>query len=432
MAVAVNSQLNPLENAERQFEEAATRLKLDPGVKDMLKRPRRATIQWLPVMMDDRTIRMFEGFRVQHSIARGPAKGGIRFHPDVSLEEVSALASWMTWKCAVADIPFGGGKGGIKVDPRSLSKQELERLTRRYAADLSDLFGPESDVPAPDVNTGEREMAWIADTYSMHERRTELAVVTGKPLEVGGSQGRREATGRGVMICVEQMCKYLKMPLQGARVAVQGFGNVGGVSAELLARECGAKIVAASDVTGAIANDAGLDVPALLKYAGELAGKSPRGVAGFPGSKPLAGSIVEADCDILVPAALENQITSDNAGRVRARIVAEGANGPTTPDADKILEDKGVHVIPDILCNSGGVTVSYFEWVQNRMGFYWPEAEVNSRLREKMVKAFGDVIAMKERTDAASTGGKVSLRIAAYMVAIQRVLKVHELRGMYA
>ena len=432
MAVAVNSQLNPLENAERQFEEAATRLKLDPGVKDLLKKPRRATIQWLPVMMDDKTIHMFQGFRVQHSIARGPAKGGIRFHPDVSLEEVSALASWMTWKCAVADIPFGGGKGGIKVDPRSLSKQELERLTRRYAADLSDLFGPESDVPAPDVNTGEREMAWIADTYSMHERRTELAVVTGKPLEVGGSQGRREATGRGVMICVEQMCKYLKMPLQGARVAVQGFGNVGGVSAELLARECGAKIVAASDVTGAIANDAGLDVPALLKYAGELAGKSPRGVAGFPGSKPLAGSIVEADCDILVPAALENQITSDNAGRVRARIVAEGANGPTTPDADKILEDKGVHVIPDILCNSGGVTVSYFEWVQNRMGFYWPEAEVNSRLREKMVKAFGDVITMKERTDAGTPASKVSLRIAAYMVAIQRVLKVHELRGMYA
>jgi glutamate dehydrogenase (NAD(P)+) len=428
MAVAVNSQLNPLENAERQFEEAATRLKLDAGVKDMLKKPRRATIQWLPVMMDDGTIRMFEGFRVQHNIARGPAKGGIRYHPDVSLEEVSALASWMTWKCAVADIPFGGGKGGIKVDPRTLSKTELERMTRRYAADLSDLFGPESDVPAPDVNTGEREMAWIADTYSMHERRTELAVVTGKPLEVGGSQGRREATGRGVMICIEQMCKYLKMPLQGARVAVQGFGNVGGVTADLLARECGAKIVAASDVTGAIHNEAGLDVPALLKYSNE----NRRGVAGFPGSKPLAGPIIECDCDILVPAALENQITSDNAGRVRARVVAEGANGPTTPDADKLLESKGVHVIPDILCNAGGVTVSYFEWVQNRMGFYWPETEVNARLREKMVKAFGDVIAMKERTDASSGAAKVSLRIAAYMVAIQRVLRVHELRGMYA
>ena len=393
MAVAVNSQLNPLENAERQFEEAATRLKLDAGVKDMLKKPRRATIQWLPVMMDDGTIHMFEGFRVQHNIARGPAKGGIR------------------------------------VDPRTLSKGEVERLTRRYAADLSDLFGPESDVPAPDVNTGEREMAWIADTYSMHERRTELGVVTGKPLEVGGSAGRREATGRGVMICVEQICQYLKMPLKGTRVAVQGFGNVGGVSADLLARECGAKIVAASDVSGAVCNDAGIDVPALLKHSAE----NRRGVAGFAGAKPLSSSILEYDCDILVPAALENQITSDNAGRVRARIIAEGANGPTTPDADKILEERGVHVIPDILCNAGGVTVSYFEWVQNRMGFYWPEAEVNARLREKMVKAFGDVIAMKERTDAATRDGtKLSLRIAAYMVAIQRVLRVHELRGMYA
>jgi glutamate dehydrogenase (NAD(P)+) len=429
MAVAVNSQLNPLENAERQFEEAAARLKLDPGVMNLLKRPRRATIQWLPVMMDDGTIRMFEGFRVQHNIARGPAKGGIRFHPDVSLEEVSALASWMTWKCAVADIPFGGGKGGIKVDPRSLSKGELERLTRRYAADLSDLFGPESDVPAPDVNTGEREMAWIVDTYSMHERRTELAVVTGKPIEIGGSAGRREATGRGVMICIEQMSKFLNLPLAGARVAVQGFGNVGGVSADLLARECGAKVVAASDVTGAVYNDAGLDVPALLAHAAH----NRKGVAGFPGGKPLTTPIVEVDCDILVPAALENQITSDNAGRVKAKIVAEGANGPTTPDADKLLEGRGIHVIPDILCNAGGVTVSYFEWVQNRMGFYWPEAEVNSRLREKMVKAFGDVLAMKLKTDAgAKEGAKVSLRIAAYMVAIQRVLRVHELRGMYA
>ncbi len=425
MAVAVNSQLNPLENAERQFEEAAARLKLDPGVMNMLKRPRRATIQWLPVMMDDGSIRMFEGFRVQHNIARGPAKGGIRYHPDVSLEEVSALASWMTWKCAVADIPFGGGKGGIKVDPHTLSRPELERLTRRYAADLSDLFGPESDVPAPDVNTGEREMAWIVDTYSMHERRTELAVVTGKPIEVGGSAGRREATGRGVMICVEQMCKHLGMPLKGARVAVQGFGNVGGVSADLLQKE-GAIIVAASDVTGAVYNDAGLDVTALLAWCAQ----NKNGVAGFPGSKPLATSIVEYDCDILVPAALENQITSDNAGKVKAKIVAEGANGPTTPDADKILESKGIHVIPDILCNAGGVTVSYFEWVQNRMGFYWQEAEVNTRLREKMIKAFGDVIAMKDKTD--KDGGKVSLRIAAYMVAIQRVLRVHELRGMYA
>ena len=424
-AVGANSQLNPLENAERQFEEAAARLKLDTGVKEMLKRPRRATIQSLPVMMDDGTIRVFTGYRVQHSIARGPAKGGIRFHQDVTLDEVEALASWMTWKCAVADIPFGGGKGGIKVDPRTLSKSELERLTRRYAADLSDLFGPESDVPAPDVNTGEREMAWIADTYSMHERRTELAVVTGKPLEVGGSAGRREATGRGVMICIEEMCKHLGMKLKDATVAVQGFGNVGGVAADLLARECGVKVVAVSDVTGAIYNKDGLDIPAVLKYVAE----NKKGVAGFPSSTPLksASDILELDVDILVPAALENVITSDNADRIKARIVAEGANGPTTPDADQILEARGIHVIPDILCNSGGVTVSYFEWVQNRMGFYWQEAEVNARLREKMVKAFGDVLKMKAGKDA-----KVSLRNAAYMVAIQRVLRVHELRGMYS
>jgi glutamate dehydrogenase (NAD(P)+) len=419
-AAGANSQLNPLENAERQFEEAAARLGLDPGVKEMLKRPRRATIQALPVVMDDGSIRVFTGYRVQHSIARGPAKGGIRFHQDVTLDEVAALASWMTWKCAVADIPFGGGKGGIVVDPRKLSSRELERLTRRYAADLADIFGPDSDVPAPDVNTGEREMAWIVDTYSMHNRRTEYAVVTGKPLEVGGSAGRREATGRGVMICVEQMCKHLGMPLKGARVAVQGFGNVGGVAADLLAKECGARIVAASDVSGSIHNPDGLDVPALLKHVAAT-----KGVAGFKGAQPLATSILEVDCDILVPAALENQITGENAGRIRAKIIAEGANGPTTPDADKILDGKGSWVIPDILCNSGGVTVSYFEWVQNRMGFYWMEDEVNGRLREKMEHAFADVLQTALRE-------KCSLRVAGYMVAIQRVLKVHELRGMYA
>jgi len=421
MAVAgTNSQLNPLENAERQFEEAAARLGLNAGVKEMLKRPRRATIQNLPIVMDDGSIRVFTGYRVQHSIVRGPAKGGIRYHQDVSLEEVSALASWMTWKCAVADIPFGGGKGGIKVDPRTISRAELERLTRRYAAEMSDIFGPDSDVPAPDVNTGEREMAWIVDTYSMHARKTEYAVVTGKPLEVGGSAGRREATGRGVMICIEQMCRHLDMPLEGARVAVQGFGNVGGVSADLLARECGARIVAASDVSGAVHAPAGLDVPALLAWVADR-----KGVAGFPGAQPLATPIVEYDCDILVPAALENQITGENAGRVKARIIGEGANGPTTPDADKVLDANGVWVIPDILCNSGGVTVSYFEWVQNRMGFYWPEHEVNSRLREKMEMAFADVL-------KTAVLEKCSLRVAAYIVAIRRVLKVYELRGMYA
>jgi glutamate dehydrogenase (NAD(P)+) len=415
----IQKDLNPLANAERQFEEAAVRLNLPQGIKEMIKRPRRATIVSLPVQMDDGTLRVFTGYRVQHSIVRGPAKGGIRYHPDVTLDEVSALAAWMTWKCAVVNIPFGGGKGGVVCDPGKMSKGELERMTRRYAADLSDLFGPESDVPAPDVNTNEQVMAWIVDTYSMHERRTEYAVVTGKPLEVGGSAGRREATGRGVLLCVREACQHFDMPISGATVAVQGFGNVGSVSADLLSRD-GAKVVAVSDVTGGVHAPAGLDVAALLKWAADH-----RGVAGFPGGKPLTTPIVEYDCDILIPAALENQITHENAGRVRARIVAEGANGPTTPDADRILEKKGVFLIPDILCNSGGVTVSYFEWVQNRMGFYWPEEEVNGRLEHTMVQAFRSVLAK-------SLENRVNMRVAAFMVAIERVVKVIMLRGVYA
>jgi glutamate dehydrogenase (NAD(P)+) len=416
----LQKELNPLANAERQFDEAASLLQIDPGIREIIKRPRRATIASLPVHMDDGRIQVFTGYRVQHSIARGPAKGGIRYHPDVTLEEVSALAAWMTWKCAVVNIPYGGGKGGIACDPSKMSKGELERLTRRYAADLSDLFGPERDIPAPDVNTNEQIMAWFVDTYSMHERRTEYAVVTGKPLEVGGSLGRREATGRGVMLCVREMCAHLKMPLKGARVAVQGFGNVGSVSADLLAKLEGSTIVAASDVTGGIYDPKGIDLKALAEWM-----KDRRGVKGFPKAQPLNGSIIEVDCDILVPAALENQITADNADRVKARIVAEGANGPTTPDADKILHGKGVWVIPDILCNSGGVTVSYFEWVQNRMGFYWPENEVNTRLEQYMVSAFRDVLEVSVRHG-------VTLRVAAFMVAIERVVKVLQLRGVYA
>jgi glutamate dehydrogenase (NAD(P)+) len=417
--VNLQKELNPLAHAERQFEEAAARLNLPPGLKEMIKRPRRATTVSLPVMMDDGTLRVFTGYRVQHSIVRGPAKGGIRYHPDVTLDEVAALAAWMTWKAAVVNIPYGGGKGGIICDPSTMSASELERLTRRYAADLADLFGPESDIPAPDVNTNEQIMAWFVDTYSMNVRRTELAVVTGKPLEVGGSLGRREATGRGVLFCVREACAHLGLPLSGARVAVQGFGNVGSVSADLLARD-GARIVAASDVTGAVQNPAGLEVAALIAWTREH-----RGVRGFPGGTPLATGIVEVDCDILVPAALENVITPENAARVKARIVAEGANGPTTPDADRILDANGVFVIPDILCNSGGVTVSYFEWVQNRMGFYWTEKEVNDRLEQTMVQAFRDVLAKQMEH-------RVNMRVAAFMLAIERVVRVIMLRGVYA
>jgi glutamate dehydrogenase (NAD(P)+) len=415
----IQKELNPLANAERQFEEAAARLNLPEGIREFIKKPRRATIVSLPVQMDNGQLRVFTGYRVQHSITRGPAKGGIRYHPDVSLDEVEALAAWMTWKCAVVNIPFGGGKGGIICDPSKMSKGELERLTRRYAADLSDLFGPESDVPAPDVNTNAQIMAWFVDTYSMHERRNEYAVVTGKPIEVGGSAGRREATGRGVMFCVRDACKHLNIPLKGARVAVQGYGNVGSVSAILLAEQ-GAKIVAAADVSGAVHNPDGMDSEALAKWVADH-----RGVNGFPGGKPLTTPIVEVDCDILIPAALENVITHENADRVKARIIAEGANGPTTPDADKILEKKGAFVIPDILCNSGGVTVSYFEWVQNRMGFYWPESEVNTRLEQYMVAAFHDVLEKSKEH-------RVNMRVAAFMVAIERVVKVIMLRGVYA
>ena len=420
MGSEIQKELDPLENARLQFQEAAQRLKLDPSFLQIINEPRRATIVKLPVQMDDGSFRVFTGYRVQHSIIRGPAKGGIRYHPDVTLAEVTALAAWMTWKCAVVGIPFGGGKGGIVCDPTKMSRSELERLTRRYTADLIDVIGPESDVPAPDVNTNEQTMAWIMDTYSMHARHTVTSVVTGKPLILGGSAGRREATGRGVLFCVREAAKRMGLGLKGAKVVVQGFGNVGSVAADLLAKD-GAVIVGASDVGGGVQNPKGLDMAALFKHVAEK-----RTVAGFPGGTPVEGKkILELPCDILIPAALENQITNTNAGRISARIIAEGANGPTTTQADKVLNKAGVVVIPDILANSGGVTVSYFEWVQDRQGYFWREDEVNQRLEQIMVQAFQDVSSMAEEH-------KVSLRVAAFMLAIKRVVDAIQLRGVYA
>jgi glutamate dehydrogenase (NAD(P)+) len=420
MGSEIQRELNPLENARLQFEEAAVRLKLDASFIQIIKEPRRATIVKLPVQMDDGSFRVFTGYRVQHSIIRGPAKGGIRYHPDVTLEEVMALAAWMTWKCAVVGIPFGGGKGGVACDPAKMSKGELERLTRRYTADMIDVIGPESDVPAPDVNTNEQTMAWIMDTYSMHARHTVTSVVTGKPLALGGSAGRREATGRGVLFVVREAAKRIGLSLKGAKVVVQGFGNVGSVAADLLAKD-GALIVAASDVQGGIQNPKGIDVPALIQHVAVH-----RTVVGFPGTTPVDGKkILEIPCDILIPAALENQITGGNAGRISARIIAEGANGPTTPQADKILNKAGALVIPDILANSGGVTVSYFEWVQDRQGLFWHEDEVNTRLERIMVDSFHEVAKMADEH-------KVSLRIAAFMLAIKRVVDAIQLRGVYA
>jgi glutamate dehydrogenase (NAD(P)+) len=357
---------------------------------------------------------------VQYNITLGPAKGGIRYHPDVSLDEVTALAAWMTWKCAVAHIPFGGGKGGIVCDPTRMSKRELEALTRRYIAELVDAIGPEKDVPAPDVNTNDQVMAWIMDTYSMHVGHTSTAVVTGKPIEMGGSLGRREATGRGVTIVTREAARHLGLDIRGATVAVQGFGNVGSVSADLLAG-IGARIVAVTDWKGGVYNPNGLDVPGLMAHV-----QRHKTVAGFAGADPLAGDDLWAlDVDVLIPAALENQITMDNAPQIRAKIVTEGANGPTTPEAHRHLHERGVFVVPDILANSGGVTVSYFEWVQDRYGYFWELEEVNTRLEKKMCEAFDDVL----QTALHYT---VDLRTAAYIVAIKRVGTVTQMRGMYA
>ena len=402
------------------FEKAARLLQLKQGLWEILAKPKRQIIVSCPVELDSGEIKSFTGYRVQYNIALGPAKGGIRYHPNVTLDDVTALAAWMTWKCALVNIPFGGGKGGIVCDPFKLSRRELEALTRRYVAEIIDAIGPEKDIPAPDVNTNEQIMAWIMDTYSMHVGHTVTAVVTGKPVPLGGSRGRREATGRGCMLVTREACKCLGMPLDGARVAVQGFGNVGGVTAQLLAQN-GAKIIGVADWKGGVYNPKGLDLQALLEHS-----KKTTSVAGFPGADSITNEeLLTLDCDILVPAALENQITSTIAKNVKARIVCEGANGPTTPEAHNILVDKGILVIPDILANAGGVVVSYFEWVQDRHGYFWKEDMVNASLEEIMVNAFREVMEMSRKHN-------IDLRTAAYMVAINRVAYVTEMRGMYA
>ncbi len=402
------------------FDVAAKILDLDPGIWKILTHPKRQIVVSCPVLMDSGKIEVFTGYRVQYNITLGPAKGGIRYHPDVSLDEVTALAAWMTWKCAVAQVPFGGGKGGIICDPKKMSDREVEALTRRYVAEIIDAIGPDRDVPAPDVNTNEQIMAWFMDTYSMHKGYTANAIVTGKPVALGGSLGRREATGRGVMIATREACTHLGVKLKGSTVAVQGFGNVGSVSADLLAKE-GAKIVAVTDWKGGVYNKNGFDVPKLIDYALQH-----QTVSGFPDGEPLANAdLFGLDVDILIPAALENQITMENAPKIKAKIITEGANGPTTPDANRYLHEKGVFIIPDILGNAGGVTVSYFEWVQNRYGYFWTEQDVNTRLEQKMVEAFNAVLESALRFN-------VDLRTAAYTVAISRVATVTKLRGMYA
>jgi len=403
-----------------EFDGAARLLGLDPGIWKILTNPKRQIIVSCPVQMDNGDIEVFTGYRVQYNITLGPAKGGIRYHPDVNLDEVTALAAWMTWKCAVAHVPFGGGKGGIICDPTRMSRRELEALTRRYVAEIVDAIGPEKDVPAPDVNTNDQVMAWVMDTYSMHVGHTSTAVVTGKPIEMGGSLGRREATGRGVMIVTREAAKHVGIDIKGATVAVQGFGNVGSVSADLLAK-IGARVVAVTDWKGGVYNASGLDVPAMLEYA-----KEKKTIDGFPGGEPLENEqLFSLDVDVLVPAALENQITEENAATIKAKIIAEGANGPTTPEAHQMLHQRGVFVIPDILANAGGVTTSYFEWVQDRHGYFWEEAEVNQRLEAKMVEAFHDVL-------QTSLKYSVDMRTAAYIVAINRVATVTRMRGMYA
>jgi glutamate dehydrogenase (NAD(P)+) len=411
---------NPFEAMMSRFDRAAELLDLEPGIYKVLRHPEKQVTVSIPVMMDNGEVEVFTGHRVQYNTARGPAKGGIRFDMGVNLEEVKALAAWMAWKCAVVNLPFGGGKGGVVCDPLKMSVGELERVTRRYTAGIIQMLGPDRDVPAPDVNTNERVMAWVMDTYSMHVGQTTTAVVTGKPVEMGGSLGRREATGRGCTFVTREALKHLGMPVRGTTVAVQGFGNVGSIAAELLA-ELGCTIVGISDRTGGYYNKKGIDIKAAVAHV-----KQHRSLEGFKGGDSITNEeLLELEVDVLLPAALENVITSKNAPKVRAKIICEGANGPTTAGADSILAERGIFVIPDILANAGGVTVSYFEWVQDRGGYFWDEKTVNQRLEQIMVQSFDAVLALSKQH-------KVDMRTAAYMLSISRVATVHKLRGIYA
>ena len=404
----------------RQFDLVADHLEIPESERGRLKYPKRSMTVSLPIHMDDGSTQTFTGHRVQHHLTLGPTKGGLRYHADVTLGEVAALAMWMSWKCALAGLPYGGAKGGIACDPRKVSAEELERLTRRYTQEMIPFIGPLVDVMAPDLGTNEQVMAWIMDTYSMHAGYTVPSIVTGKPVLLGGSLGRREATGRGCMFVTREALAKLGLSLKGARVAVQGFGNVGSVAADLMAKE-GAIIVAVSDKSGAVYNPQGLDIPEMLKWV-----KEHHQLAGYPKGEPMnKDALLTVECDVLVPAATENVITRKNAPHIKAKLICEGANGPTTAAADEILEKKGIFVIPDILANAGGVTVSYFEWVQDRGGYFWDEDTVNRRLESIMVRAFNEVAATAEKY-------KVNTRIASYIVAVDRVAAMHRLRGMYA
>ena len=413
------ARINPWQVAQQQFDLAADRLNLDPGLRHVLREPRRELTVHFPVHMDDGSVEVFTGYRVQHNLGRGPAKGGIRYHQDVSLDEVKALAMWMTWKCAVVGIPYGGGKGGVIVDPKKLSKKELEGLTRRFFTEIEILIGPEKDIPAPDVNTNAQIMAWMMDTYSMHAGYTVPGVVTGKPISLGGSEGRNEATARGTVFCIVEAARHLGLVLPRSRVAIQGFGNAGSIAARLIAEE-GATVVAVSDSTGGIHNPDGLDIGRVIAWKGEHGT-----VQGFPGASDISNAeVLEVDCEILIPAALENQITARNAGNVKARLVAEAANGPTTPEADEILFANSKFLIPDILCNAGGVTVSYFEWVQDLNRDHWSESVVNLKLKEIMVQAFSETLAIARRDQG-------NMRTAAYLLAVSRVADAMAMRGLY-